>query len=109
MKGEKELNTEQTMSKKQNGVLVTAPHFGTGRETVGEFPGYSCGYCQGNGYFQGDITVKDTELVPCPKCGGTGKVKGIVTVDWVPDGGSETLPQREFKRHLITEVLCVFP
>ena len=41
---------------------------------------------QGNGYFQGDITVKDTELVPCPKCGGTGKVKGIVTVDWVPDG-----------------------
>lgn len=58
MKGEKELNTEQTMSKKQNGVLVTAPHFGTGRETVGEFPGYSCGYCQGNGYFQGDITVK---------------------------------------------------
>ena len=44
------------------------------------------GYCQGNGYFQGDITVKDTELVPCPKCGGTGKVKGIVTVDWVPDG-----------------------
>lgn len=39
MKGEKELNTEQTMSKKQNGVLVTAPHFGTGRETVGEFPG----------------------------------------------------------------------
>ena len=86
LKGEKELNTEQTMSKKQNGVLVTAPHFGTGRETVGEFPGYSCGYCQGNGYFQGDITVKDTELVPCPKCGGTGKVKGIVTVDWVPDG-----------------------
>ena len=86
MKGEKELNTEQTMSKKQNGVLVTAPHFGTGRETVGEFPGYSCGYCQGNGYFQGDITVKDTELVPCPKCGGAGKVKGIVTVDWVPDG-----------------------
>ena len=62
------------------------PRTSTGRETVGEFPGYSCGYCQGNGYFQGDITVKDTELVPCPKCGGTGKVKGIVTVDWVPDG-----------------------
>lgn len=86
MKGEKELNTEQTMSKKQSGVLVTAPLFGTGRETVGVFPGHSCGYCQGNGYFQGDITEKDTELVPCPKCGGTGKVKGIVTVDWVPDG-----------------------
>ena len=100
MKGEKELNTEQTMSKKQNGVLVTAPHFGTGRETVGEFPGYSCGYCQGNGYFQGDITVKDTELVPCEghRYGGLGTGRG-----------SETLPQREFKQHLITEVLCVFP
>ena len=74
------------MSRKQNGVLITAPLFGTGRETVGKFTGYACGYCQGNSYFQGDITGKDTELTPCPKCGGTGKVKGIVTVEWLPDG-----------------------
>lgn len=39
------------MSEKQNGVLITAPLFGTGRETVGEFNGYTCGHCQGNGYF----------------------------------------------------------
>lgn len=74
------------MSQKQNGVLITAPLFGTGRETVGKFTGYACGYCQGNGYLQGDITSKDPELVPCTKCGGTGQVKGIVTVEWVPDG-----------------------
>ena len=44
------------MSVKQNGVLITAPLFGTGRETVGEFPGYSCGYCQGNGWFYFDYS-----------------------------------------------------
>lgn len=83
------------MSKRQNGVLITAPLFGTGRETVGEFPGYACGYCQGNGYVQGDITLPAPERKPCPRCGGTGRVKGIVTVEWVPDG--EVLPY--FKEH----------
>lgn len=74
------------MSEKRDIALIMAPDFGTGRETVGYFTGYACGYCQGNGYFQGDITRKDPERTPCPKCGGTGRVKGIVTVDWVPDG-----------------------
>ena len=74
------------MSKKQNGVLVTAPLFGTGRETVGEFPGHSCGYCQGNGWLWDSEIIHERVKMPCPKCGGTGKVKGIVTVEWVPDG-----------------------
>lgn len=39
------------MSEKRNGVLITAPIFGTGKEVVGEFTGYSCGRCQGNGYY----------------------------------------------------------
>lgn len=74
------------MSKKQNGVLITAPLFGTGRETVGYFTGYACGYCQGKGYFLDPEIVNEQVKMPCPKCGGTGRVKGIVTVDWVPDG-----------------------
>ena len=74
------------MSVKQNGVLITAPLFGTGRETVGEFLGYSCGYCQGNGWLWNPEVIHERVKMPCPKCGGTGKVKGIVTVEWVPDG-----------------------
>ena len=74
------------MSEKKNGVLISAPLFGTGKETVGYFTGYSCGYCQGNGYFWNCEIVNERVKTPCPKCGGTGRVKGIVTVEWVPDG-----------------------
>ena len=74
------------MSVKQNGVLITAPLFGTGKETVGYFTRYGCGYCQGTGYFIDPDIVNERVKTPCPKCGGTGKVKGIVTVNWVPDG-----------------------
>ena len=31
------------MSEKQSGVLITAPQFGTGKETVGYFTGYAFG------------------------------------------------------------------
>lgn len=74
------------MSEKQNGVLIKAPHFGTGRETVGYFTGYGCGYCDGRGWFLDPKIVNEQVKMPCPKCGGTGQVKGIVTVEWVADG-----------------------
>ena len=61
------------MSVKQNGVLITAPLFGTGRETVGEFLGYSCGYCQGNGWLWNPEVIHERVKMPCPKCGGTGR------------------------------------
>lgn len=73
------------MSKKQAGVLITAPLFGTGQERE-EFNGYYCGYCQGNGYFWNDASDNERQKYPCPKCGGTGKVKAVVTIDWQPDG-----------------------
>ena len=74
------------MSEKQNGVLITAPLFGTGRETVGEFNGYTCGHYQGNGYFLDSDIITERVKKPCPSCGGTGKVKAVVTIDWIPDG-----------------------
>lgn len=97
------------MSKKQNGVLVTAPLFGTGRETVGEFPGYSCGYCQGNGYFQGGYHGKGHGAGPLSQVWRYRQGEGHRYGGLGTGRGSETLPQREFKQHLITEVLCVFP
>ena len=41
---------------------------------------------QGNGWFWNPEVINERVKMPCPKCGGTGKVKGIVTVEWVPDG-----------------------
>lgn len=74
------------MSIKQNGVLITAPLFGIGRETVGEFTGYACGICQGNGYILDPDIITERVKQPCPSCGGTGNIKAVVTVDWIPDG-----------------------
>ena len=81
-----DLSRKEGMSEKQSGVLITAPQFGTGKETVGYFTGYACGYCKGNGYYLDPDIINERVKVPCPKCGGTGQVKGIVTVEWVPDG-----------------------
>ena len=74
------------MSERQNGVLITAPLFGTGVESAGEFRGYSCGYCQGNGWFLDPEIIHERVKMACPKCGGTGKVKAVVTIEWQPDG-----------------------
>ena len=74
------------MSEKQNGVLITAPLFGTGKEKPEEFPGYSCGNCQGNGYVIDPDIITERVKKPCPSCGGTGQVKAVVTVEWVRDG-----------------------
>lgn len=68
-----------------NGVQISAPLFGVGKEKPEEFPGYSCGYCQGNGWFL-DPDENERVKKPCPSCGGTGQVKAVVTVEWVPDG-----------------------
>lgn len=74
------------MSKKQNGVLITAPLFGTGKEAPEEFRGYSCGACQGNGWYWDWETYRDATKKTCAACGGTGQVKAVVTVEWFPDG-----------------------
>lgn len=73
------------MSKRLNGVQISAPLFGVGKEKPEEFPGYSCGYCQGNGWFW-DPDENEPVKKPCPSCGGTGQVKAVVTVEWVADG-----------------------
>ena len=74
------------MSEKREIALITSPGFGVGKETVGYYTGYACGYCHGNGWFWNPDIIHERVKIPCPTCGGTGQVKGIVTVEWVPDG-----------------------
>ena len=78
------------MSKQCNSVLVTAPDFGTGQEVIGEFTGYDCGYCHGNGWLWNPEIIHERVKIPCPKCGGSGKVKASVVVNWIPDGSIKT-------------------
>ena len=96
------------MSKKQNGVLVTAPHFGTGRETVGEFPGIPAAIVRATAISRG-YHGKGHGAGPVPQVWRYRQGEGHRYGGLGTGRGSETLPQREFKRHLITEVLCVFP
>lgn len=74
------------MSKQCNSVLITAPDFGTGREVIGEFTYYDCGYCHGEGWLWDPEIIHERIKMPCPKCGGTGKVKATVVIDWAPAG-----------------------
>ena len=74
------------MSEIQKRVLLSAPSFGTGKETLDECTGYKCGCCHGNGWFLDPEIIHECVKKRCPSCGGTGKVKAIVNVEWVPDG-----------------------
>ena len=74
------------MSKKENVVIITPPGYGVGIELVGQFSGYCCGLCHGNGYHLDPDVINGRLKKPCSACHGTGRVKGVVTVDWTPDG-----------------------
>lgn len=37
------------MSEKKDILVLNSPNFGTGKETIGYYMGYACGYCHGNG------------------------------------------------------------
>lgn len=39
------------MSEKKDILVLSSPNFGTGKETIGYYTGYACGYCHGNGWF----------------------------------------------------------
>lgn len=73
------------MSKEQSTISISPIECGTGKENF-EFGGYRCGYCHGAGWtWNPDITIEASK-VTCPHCHGTGKVKALVEVKWVPDG-----------------------
>ncbi len=97
------------MSKKQNGVLVTAPHFGNGTGDRRRIPGVFLRLLSGQRLFPGGYHGKGHGAGPVPQVWRYRQGEGHRYGGLGTGRGSETLPQREFKRHLITEVLCVFP
>mgnify|MGYP004442006799 CR=1 FL=1 len=45
----------------------------------------TCNYCSGNGWFWGmDEHSHESVKVPCPMCGGAGKMYPEITIEWKP-------------------------
>lgn len=74
------------MSDRYSCIEITAPDWGTGLEDMGEFVGYNCGYCHGEGWLWNPEIIHERIKMPCPKCGGTGHVKARIAIEWQPDG-----------------------
>jgi hypothetical protein len=75
------------MSKVNKVIWITPPMFlninSKESQTSG---GHKCSYCQGNGFFWAvKEGVKERYKEACPVCGGNGKLKAAITIEWLPD------------------------
>jgi ribosomal protein L37AE/L43A len=43
-------------------------------------PGHTCPYCKGEGF----VKRANGEDAMCMKCGGTGELDAMVTIEWLP-------------------------
>lgn len=69
------------MSKRKEIIELSAPsRLGKAEKFVSR--AQPCSYCRGEGSFTGNNP--QGERVPCPDCGGSGKVRALVSVTWVP-------------------------
>lgn len=74
------------MSKKQQAFLLSAPLFaGEHRTEREEFEGFKCAACCGNGWHWGEDECGERVTIPCSVCGGGGKLRAVVVVEWLPD------------------------
>ncbi|WP_042373711.1 hypothetical protein [Bacteroides neonati] len=74
------------MSKKQQALILSAPLFGDVHpKEQQEFNGFPCSGCQGNGWHWKENKYGDRIKEPCSVCGGTGKLKAVVTIEWKAD------------------------
>lgn len=74
------------MSKKEQGLLITPPLFPAENPQESEtFSGFNCGYCFGNGWIPALGERNERVHEECKVCKGSGKLKAIVTISWIPD------------------------
>lgn len=75
------------MSRKQQGMLLSAPLFGDIHcQEREEFHGFPCTYCSGNGWYWATSMIgEESYKEDCKICGGSGRLKAVVTVEWKAD------------------------
>ena len=84
------MKIEGFMSKKQQTLLIT-PHL-LSKEHPNEmetFTGFECSKCYGNGWIIALGERNETVINTCPICGGSGRLKAVVTTKWIPDKKEE--------------------
>lgn len=91
---------EKTMSALKQIIELAIPTNPDARKSVVSGAVNDCSVCHGKGYhYSGDYMRKykkdlnDPDYTHCPVCGGTGKIKATVTVNWSSVGEVVVLPK----------------
>jgi len=72
------------MSAQKGIVVISTPDYDSHTETY-YFGGYRCSRCGGNGGYNNQIGHDEWKWDECAFCQGTGKIKAVVDVKWMPD------------------------
>jgi ATPase involved in DNA replication initiation len=73
----------EIMSKRKQIIELIAPDYENGVEND-TFNGFSCPACNGRGWHL-DFVPGGSTPVDCPRCGGSGKLRVRVTMEWEAD------------------------
>lgn len=82
------------MSEKKQILELSPPEYDSDFEKK-QYSGFTCPYCNGNGWIN-DWSAKrdDPAVIGCTHCGGSGHLKAEVTIKWIAeekkDGGYNT-------------------
>lgn len=94
------IKDEKTMNVLKQIIELTTPTNANAKNSVMSGAINDCSVCNGAGYlYTGGYMVKykkdlsDPDYIHCAVCGGTGKVKATVTVDWAGVGEVVELPK----------------
>jgi len=72
------------MSKQKHIIIVEPDKYSANIERM-TFGNYKCPACGGSGHFVEQIGRDEYKTTECSFCSGTGNVKAIVTIEWLPD------------------------
>ncbi|GAB6394634.1 MAG: hypothetical protein MdMp024_0946 [Bacteroidales bacterium] len=73
------------MGGKKYVIMVEPPSASCMNSEQFEFHLLTCPDCRGRGNRVVYVNRKDAETVPCERCAGTGKLKAVVDINYLPE------------------------
>lgn len=74
------------MSSKKETVIISPPDRWTAiTEEKIESRGHVCTLCNGKGLFVEQIGYEQYEKTECSVCKGSGRIKAVIVISWIPD------------------------